>query len=207
MLQDMHFALFFRAPSQQSRKLSPDESKYLFVFLSKINYTLCTQQSRLVSSGSVSEIAIYGMVLVKELVLPDVVERPIIPITILQRLRCAISTYGSSLRGPSLTIALWAATIALVGTEIEVERTWALEFITSALIKRYGQSWPQDWPVRVRRELQRVLWHDRIEVAYKTICTRVCHLRSHIANYAVGLQDKQVVRGRLPRPDQAQLAN
>lgn len=196
VLQDVRFALFFRTPSQQKRKLSSEESQYLFMLLQKINYAICTQQSRLASSRCIAEIAIYGMVLVKEEVLSDVVQHPILPITFLQRLRHAISTYEPPLQGPCLTVALWASMMALVGTEFEVERIWALDFITEVLLKRYGQSWPQDWHGELRRELQWILWHDRIEVAFKMVCTRICHLRSHITNQLLGLQNDQPVRGR-----------
>lgn len=178
LLKDMHFALFFRKPSQQTRRLSPEESRYLFMLLPKISHALCTQQNRFISSRSVSEIAIYGMILVKEEVFPDVVEHPIMLNTILQRLRSAICTQGSSLRGSGLTVALWASAVALVGTEFESERIWALKFITIVLVHRYGKTWPQDWTVQLRRELRQVLWHHRIEVAFTKMCAKVYQLRS-----------------------------
>lgn len=185
VLKDIQFALFFRKPSQQTRRLSQEESRYLFLLLPKISHTLCIQQSQFISSNSVSEIAIYGMILVKEEVFPEVVEHPIMPITILRRLRSAISTQSPVLRGPGLTVALWASTVALVLTEFEAERTWALKFIMTELVHRYGRIWPQDWTIRLRRELQQLLWHHRIETAFTRMCAKVCHLRSECVDHTV----------------------
>lgn len=180
VLEDLHFALFFLTPSQQSRKLSSDESRYLYVLLQRISHGLCNQQSRLVTGPSLLKIAVYGMILVQKEVMIDIVQHSIVLITILQRLGNTISTYQRPLQGVELTVALWASTVALVGTDFESERLWAIEFIKSTLINIYGPSWPENWVTELRRELQRVLWHHRIEVSFMATCARVYKICNRI---------------------------
>lgn len=173
ILEDVRFALFFRAPSCQSRRLSSEESIYLFRLLEKISYGLCSQQSRLVGHQTISEIAVYGMIVVKEEIFLDIIQHSIMPITILRRLASAISAFGTSLQGSQLTIALWASTVALAGLELDTNRGWALQFLNMTLTRRHGRSWSSDWTDRLRDELQLVLWHQKIEAAFLTICDKV----------------------------------
>lgn len=182
ILKDLHFALFFRTPSQQTRSLLSEESRYLFMVLQRISYGLCTQQSRLVASYSLSEIAVYGMILVKEQVLLDMVQHPIMPTTILRRLQTAILSSTVSLVGSGMTVALWSSVMALIGTRFETHRTWALNFIIQELTRRYGcASWPHDWANNLRRELESILWHHQIEVAFRTLCNKIVNSNLDLA--------------------------
>lgn len=177
VLQDMRFVLFFLSPSKQTRHLSPEEAQYLFMLLQKISYTLCNQQNRLTGTRSLAETAVYAMILVKEEVFLDVIQHPIMPTTILRRLHSVVAADTVALRKSNATIVLWASMIALTRIGSEEERTWALEHITGRLVEKYGLSWPRDWIAEIRQDLQRVLWHDRIEVAFTKVCTTIDKVR------------------------------
>lgn len=177
ILQEIRLVLFFREPSQQTRRLSSDESRYLFMLLQKISYGLCNQQNRLAGAQSPAEIAVYAMILVKEEIFLDVIQHPILPITILRRLRSTIAATMTLSQEQNLTISLWASMMALTRAEFEEERTWALGCVIKGLTERYGLSWPRHWSTELRKELQRILWHARIEAVFDKVCTRICHFR------------------------------
>lgn len=172
LLNDFDFLLFFRHPSRQTRSLSPVESQYLPALSQWLDFRLGVLQHYHLGTGSFSETVLLAMILVKQEVVADGAEHSILILTLLERLKTAIQRCQTQDSTTSRIVCMWACVCALVGRTVLSARDFFFVYIRDILLGRYGQQseWPQIWWITLRVELKQILWHEKIERRFHTIC-------------------------------------
>lgn len=119
-----------------------------------------------------------GTILTKLDVVAEGSEHGIMISSCLKRLRAAITITDHNPCGCSVLLSLWACLVAQVGNVAMTDRVWFKERVISHLSSQYGDGMDDLDEDVVRGQMQRFLWHSRINEQFSRICSEFrCDLR------------------------------
>lgn len=161
VVRDMNYLLFFRLPSRQTRDLSSDESLYIHQLLFYSEHKLAFLQVRYRGAGTLSEVMIHGLIVLKRDVVPVSAQHPILSTAILQRLyTVALASSVTAVHDDKLhqDVVMWICVVALVRSKPGDARTGFSLIMASMVRFRYeGGPWPYDWQHDIRKGISSIL--------------------------------------------------
>lgn len=173
-MEDLHFILYFRSPSRQKRDLTADESLYLYEMVRFTDNQLGFLQAQHVGSGTLNEVLIMAMVILKREVIPLNAQHVSLISAILDRHHKAIVANLSTITKHDelqRNVLIWACLVALVGFGLEEVRADFRTMMISVIQLKYGgEKWPSEWQADVWRGLKSLLWHARLEDHFLLFC-------------------------------------